>query len=638
LSDRECERWLSRAFHYIQGPGGFPEVYRVTKRVKEIDSVLGKLERKRKKDPTYDFSRLTDIAGLRMVTLYRTAIPELLRAFLHRIDQHQNISEAFSNIAIKEVLFLSNGSKDPIRSHVDNICYSEFKKMIEKYEIEERDSYSSVHLTLALHNIPHKSAAVSSPNRFICCEVQIRSVFEDAWSELEHAVIYSQIKQLPQDVSANREDRDREQTNASFVLKQLKRIVDLASDCADDIRERLLPSKTPPLAVQRTLDNRGSIEVFLDSVNVSDDLRRQIKSTMGDKLAIDQEVEQSGESERTQIGYLSMSEKFFDLEARLDSEVKNKDHPNENFLTYILKMEHALCLLLNGSPNSVSEAVNKYIEITNDQSNTDRPGALYRLAQARQRLWELGIADQTVIDENPVSRIVSDYRKSYELAKGAIDGAHVGEVIHGFSEQLEFIRSTALRHAGFLLWRVNKKDRDTRSGYIQSDIDMLKEAIELTLTAYNESDKVKDPDLHLRTANNISYFALEHQMAAVALKQDVRDSLSPDWIRCAFDELKTSVLKHAGDELPMQLETHSQWKHWRDALARMDTVLKICHFRNELLDYSGLCRRQMRVAAVLRKGLQGGIGVASEYSQYQIDDANQTALDILDEALNGTKR
>jgi len=130
----------------------------VTARAKTIDSVRRKLRRKRYKQPA---QRLTDLIGVRVITYYRDAV-------------------------------------DPI-----------VERLRQAFEINERDTtdkrrvlglrefgYRSVHVIARLR----PGQVISLDDRAIrrrWFEIQVRSIVEHAWAEIEHEIVYKSGVALP---------------------------------------------------------------------------------------------------------------------------------------------------------------------------------------------------------------------------------------------------------------------------------------------------------------------------------------------------------------------------------------------------------------------------------------------------------
>jgi putative GTP pyrophosphokinase len=126
-------------------------VHLVTARAKDENSVRRKLRRKRYEKPS---TQLTDLIGIRVITYYSDEVDQVADL----LKQHFRINKKMSED--KRVRF----------------AYNQF-------------GYQSVHLIAKL-----ASGLLDSPNAHILktkwFEIQIRSILDHAWAEIEHEVVY----------------------------------------------------------------------------------------------------------------------------------------------------------------------------------------------------------------------------------------------------------------------------------------------------------------------------------------------------------------------------------------------------------------------------------------------------------------
>ena len=141
-------------------------VHSVKSRLKNWDRLREKIQRKwTPKDPiTSDnvFDRITDLAGVRVLHLYQAQFPQIHKAIIQRVDD--------------EYWTL----------HEDPKAYTwdpESKEFFEAQglNVEVKDSlYTSIHYVIR----PKAGSNVS-------CEIQVRTLFEEIWGEIDHLVNYS---------------------------------------------------------------------------------------------------------------------------------------------------------------------------------------------------------------------------------------------------------------------------------------------------------------------------------------------------------------------------------------------------------------------------------------------------------------
>lgn len=143
----------------------FPIVHSLKSRVKDPEHLRDKLLRKLDKGiiVTEDnlFCEITDLIGVRILHLYQEQFKEIHQQIITKVNQGEWI--------------LAESPKaytwDP-----------ESEKFYEELGIktEVKDSfYTSVHYLIKLNN-----------GNDLCCEIQVRTLFEEIWGEIDHAINY----------------------------------------------------------------------------------------------------------------------------------------------------------------------------------------------------------------------------------------------------------------------------------------------------------------------------------------------------------------------------------------------------------------------------------------------------------------
>ena len=145
----------------------FPIIHSIKTRIKDPDHLRDKIERKLKKDIEINkdnlFHEITDLIGLRVLYLYQDQFP-----IIH--------TQILNYIAEGDWVFV----EEPKAMTWD----PESKLMYDKLQIttEIRPTfYTSVHYLVKPNN--------NNPNP-ICCEIQVRTLFEEIWGEIDHSINY----------------------------------------------------------------------------------------------------------------------------------------------------------------------------------------------------------------------------------------------------------------------------------------------------------------------------------------------------------------------------------------------------------------------------------------------------------------
>jgi ppGpp synthetase/RelA/SpoT-type nucleotidyltranferase len=125
------------------------DIHLVTARAKALDSLRSKLRRKRYSNPR---EQITDLIGVRVITYYRDGVDPVVQALKAklRIDKKNSVDR---------------------------------RKMLDLRSF----GYRSVHLIGYLD-----AGIVKPPPELVGCrfEIQIRSLLEHAWAEIEHEIVY----------------------------------------------------------------------------------------------------------------------------------------------------------------------------------------------------------------------------------------------------------------------------------------------------------------------------------------------------------------------------------------------------------------------------------------------------------------
>ena len=143
----------------------FPTIHSIKFRLKDPSHLRDKLERKAKKGinvvPETLFKEVTDLVGVRILHLYQ--------------DQFTDIHSEIT----KKVMNGDWAFGEPPKAYTWD---PETKSFFDQLGIttEVKDSYyTSVHYLVKPNN-----------NSDLCCEIQVRTLFEEIWGEIDHAINY----------------------------------------------------------------------------------------------------------------------------------------------------------------------------------------------------------------------------------------------------------------------------------------------------------------------------------------------------------------------------------------------------------------------------------------------------------------
>ncbi|GIA27689.1 RelA/SpoT domain-containing protein [Vibrio cholerae] len=144
---------------------GSPIIYTIKNRLKDIDHLRDKLVRKWDNEnpitPDNFFQRVTDLAGVRVLHLYQDQF-----SILH---EHINKQVESGDWFLKE---------NPVAYSWDPESTSYFQRLGIDSKIKD-SYYTSIHYVV----MPKSESN-------ICCEIQVRTLFEEIWGEIDHTINY----------------------------------------------------------------------------------------------------------------------------------------------------------------------------------------------------------------------------------------------------------------------------------------------------------------------------------------------------------------------------------------------------------------------------------------------------------------
>ncbi len=158
------QQWFSS--HPALAEPGFPVVHSVKARLKNREHLREKLSRKWDDGAPINrgtvFERVTDLAGVRVLHLYQDQFPQI----------H---SELMNKVNVLKDWYLPEAPKAYTWDPESKLF---FEKLGVTVHIKE-SFYTSVHYLI--------KPRADSP---VCCEIQVRTLFEEIWGEVDHGLNY----------------------------------------------------------------------------------------------------------------------------------------------------------------------------------------------------------------------------------------------------------------------------------------------------------------------------------------------------------------------------------------------------------------------------------------------------------------
>lgn len=208
------ELFQKHVISYFESRSLRKHVHSIRHRIKDLDHLLEKVERKNSEDRSLSdekrkgdihaenvFSRITDIAGVRVLHLHASQFEEIHCAITKKLEEEEFI------------LF------EPPKAYTwDPESGSFFDRLGIKRELKE-SYYTSIHYVLR----PNSQSRAT-------CEVQVRTLLEEVWGEVDHTMNY------PKPIS---DPYCREQ------VRVLARLVGAGTHLADSIMRRYGKAGSP---------------------------------------------------------------------------------------------------------------------------------------------------------------------------------------------------------------------------------------------------------------------------------------------------------------------------------------------------------------------------------------------------------
>lgn len=320
--------------------------YAYKTRVKSWDKLLAKVEIKQQSKSDYDIGSVTDVLGLRVVTLFRQDMVDIVDSILALITHKESFKpNPFVANSLKEaIIYTPSMGSDPVINQV--LQKIKASSLISKDMVKKSDSaarYSSIHL------VAHIDRSVSEYHEKyrIPIEIQIRTVFEDAWGEIDHKYGYQ-----------SRTGKSASQIHHPIPVEKnlltLKRFVDSCAEYADNIRDLAHgPAETTERI--RALDTDPLISEKLKDLGVKASIIEEYMKIRQLRLRAEEE---GGAKEL----YLNAAEGFNQFYSKVSNASVLDTGKSKKLFRYYLKMDEALCRLSVGG-NEIPKAISIYQDL-----------------------------------------------------------------------------------------------------------------------------------------------------------------------------------------------------------------------------------------------------------------------------------
>nr|WP_320141682.1 RelA/SpoT domain-containing protein [uncultured Cohaesibacter sp.] len=501
-----------------------PKLYAYYSRTKDFASFEDKIKRKRKErirdgsSDKYSVSSVTDVVGVRLITLFREDISAILTGLCKIISGESDkvtsmnpfwgdspkVTEAcayYSDTFPNARTYALEAAKIISDHFSTQIGYAE--KQIKLVEVTQRDDYSSIHIVVKTNvQSETKSSEVLVPLEF-----QIRSVFEDTWAQIDHKLRYSKTRVTSENCATDNAvlmEREGIPPSAEKSLKLLKRMLDNSGELTEIIRSDV---NGPPPQYSKHTPAMGFADDFsgaVSSLGGNPSIFEQFNSLLRKKDELDKSYFSLGEIATSDKYYLAkirarygtLAEDLNDLSEQTPPPITalNTEQTNRlaRFYYYSLKMEEAFCRVFSSAPSEtdeIREALSIYQSLIPEFE--DYPPLHFRLAQSHHSLGAFQKAIESM-------RACLELINSPQYQNMNFD--------HKLSEnQNKTIRKNATRLLGYYIWTgIEDRRRSLKKPLSPStSIEIVKqfdEAIEVTFKGLTDA---VDEDVKMRNLNNI---------------------------------------------------------------------------------------------------------------------------------------
>ncbi len=250
-----------KMLEFLRNTGISDSCYAYKLRVKSEAKLLEKKAIKKliKDKADYDLHKITDVVGLRLVTLFKSDMVDLFNEVVSAISHKNDVKpNPFSADSLEEIIvYIGTTMLDELPLQIKESA-KELCPNVEVSVVNSKEGYSSIHIVSRLNKAVNCDTLPTG--YFLPIEIQIRTVFEDAWGEIDHK--YGYVIRTGKDVGTPI-------NNPDYVLahlKVLKRFADACMEYADCIREEAAGSTQPSSSTSKVV-----------SVDADDELLERLK-------------------------------------------------------------------------------------------------------------------------------------------------------------------------------------------------------------------------------------------------------------------------------------------------------------------------------------------------------------------------
>ncbi|MBC9072680.1 hypothetical protein IAI53_11955 [Thauera sp. CAU 1555] len=527
LVSSEGDKAVGPIIEFMRRTGLTSGCYAYKFRVKSKEDLIHKKNRKTQEKPHYKLADITDVVGVRLVTLFKGEMLSTYSKLIDILASNPADTQLLHTTPEEIIVYRGTSAFDDLANEIQSITEAKFEapNFVSKTSAE---GYSSIHIICRhIKNINELNG--SGYQYHLPIEIQIRTVFEDAWGEIDHKYGY---------VIREGKDAGSPINNSPHILSHLKVLKDFTDACmdyAECIRKEALPElldlTTGTTKTISVASDEDILQRFLSMGIAEEFVQRYIEA----RSLRDEAADESGAIHDGRITAASKYLQAADLFSSLCNELTRGDFAisldsGGKLAYYYCSMNEALCLMSTNLPEYMNAAIDKYSFIEAHYKNY--PLAKMRLGQA---LCKAGRLEESI---EKLRQAGSDFR---ELgAKSQEEGVWSDNLPRADYEHMAFTQPKIL---GFTLWK-----KSQRPGFVsvQEKADLYFEAYETTLKCLDA--KEVDARRYFDVQNNLLYYCVG--FAYCAPKDDVR----LNEIRSKIPDLLDGMVTKGGGTDQMRIE------------------------------------------------------------------------------------
>jgi ppGpp synthetase/RelA/SpoT-type nucleotidyltranferase len=473
----------------LLGSAAVTSAYAFKNRIKSWEAVKAKVRRMRSSQSAQGTTQsdcqptdLGDISGFRIVTLFQSEMVDVLSKVLDLIatkSEKESIGSFISNPVEAIEIRSSRPPEDPlsIRNLVHELLIS---RSLEGFITDTaQEVYSSLHMLV--------KARVGSEEAIV--EIQIRSVFEDAWSEVNHKLRYGPTKAA---VKFHVETGERMERSGREVwhphLDALKSLSDGCAQYADLIHRDFLRNSN---GSARSTDAQ-SVDTAEETKALFSGCSPSIKALVSHAVDARDEAEKLDEKNlpEREAAFTRAAEGFSKAQTVLETDhdhdlgktkKASKPLPEAQYkkLRRSLRGQQAFCMMFSKNEELRNGAEKLWRELSTEDPADPIP--YYRLAQnaLERSKW-------------------ASARELFEEARKCLKNDY---------PQYHWVHKALPRQLGYVIWRIAEvEDNDSNK------VALLEEALSLTSAALvgpPDMDGEKATKREVLARNNLVYYAWE---------------------------------------------------------------------------------------------------------------------------------